>query len=119
MQIVVTDLDVFESVLGIIVFDETMLDTGLFRVREKIFPVDGSLADVSEMSRKFDRARCSTVAAGGMGIVHVILHMNEGEAAGIIIEIRDRIFSGNGDPAEIHFHNDEFGISFGKKKIVR
>ena len=45
--------------------------------------------------------------------------MNEREAAGILIEIRERIFSCDANPAEIHFHGDELGIGFGEKKVVR
>src|SRR5689334_12421413 len=66
VQVVVADLDVIESGLRIVVFDEKVFDTGFAIVRENIFPVDGSFADVGEMTLKFDSARCSTVAAGGM-----------------------------------------------------
>ncbi len=45
--------------------------------------------------------------------------MNERETAGILFEIGQRILAGNTDPAEIHFHGDEFGIRFGEEKIVR
>src|SRR5438874_12466116 len=45
--------------------------------------------------------------------------MHKREAPGVFIEIRDGIFPGDTDPAEIHLHGDEFGIRFGEKKIVR
>src|SRR5438270_851627 len=119
VQIVVTDLNVVKSRFRIVVLDEIMLDAGFAVMSEKIFPVDGAFADVREMSQEFDRAGCPAVAAGTVGIVHVILHMDKREAAGIFIEICDWIFSRNGDPAEIHFHGDELGIRLCEKKIVR
>src|ERR1035441_582490 len=48
-----------------------------------------------------------------------ILDVNQREAAGVLIEIRDGILTAHRHPAKIHFHFYEFGISFGEKKIVR
>ena len=45
--------------------------------------------------------------------------MDEGETAGIFLEVGQRIFAGHTDPAEVQFHGDEFGIQFGEEEIVR
>src|SRR5438045_4561020 len=120
MQVVVTDFDVIESGFRIIVFDEIVLDAGFAIVREKIFPVNGALADVGHVAAILDGlAHGAFVAAVRTGVFHPVLDVNEREAAGILIEIRERVFSGDANPAEIHFHGDELGIGFGEKKVVR
>src|SRR5437764_9852927 len=120
MQVVVTDFDVIESGFRIIVFDEIVLDAGLAIVREEIFPVNGALADVGHVAAILHGlAHSALVATVGPGVFHPVLDVNEREAAGILIEIRERIFSGYANPAEIHFHGDELGIGFGEKKVVR
>src|SRR5216683_4229454 len=37
----------------------------------------------------------------------------------MLFEIGQRVLAGDADPAEIHFHGDEFGIRFGEEEIVR
>src|SRR5437773_7973703 len=120
MQVGVADFDVVERGFRIVIFNEIMFDTGLTRVREKILPVDGALTDIGHAPAVFDGlAHGALVAAVGTRVFHPVFYVNEGEAAGIFFEISEGILSGDADPAEIHFHADEFGIGLGEKKIVR
>src|SRR2546430_10242599 len=120
VEIVVADLDVVERRFGIVVFHEKVLDAGLFGVREKIFPVDGALANIGHASAEFNGlAHRSLISGRRRGILHPVLDVNERETAGIFFEIGERILAGDTDPAEIHFHGDELGICFGEKEIVR
>src|SRR5260370_27016449 len=97
-----------------------MLDTGLFGVREKIFPIDGALANVGHASTKFNGlAHRSLVSTRRRGVLHPVFYVHQREAAGMLVKIGQRILAGDADPAEIHFHGDEFGIRFGEEKIVR
>ena len=48
-----------------------------------------------------------------------VLHVHQGEAAGIALEIGDGIFAGNADPAQIHFHLYEIRIGRREQVIVR
>src|SRR6266581_1511905 len=97
-----------------------MLDTGLFGVREKIFPVNGALANVRHVAAEFNGlAHRSLVSTRSGGVLHPVFYVNEREAAGIFVEISERILAGDADPAEIQFHGDEFGIRFGEEEIIR
>src|SRR6266446_1746219 len=88
-------------------------------MREKIFPVNGTLADIGHVAAKLDGlAHGALVSAGGRSVLHPIFYVNERKAARIFLEIRERILAGDADPAEVHFHVDEFGMRFGEKKIV-
>src|SRR5438552_16965476 len=120
VEIVVADLDVVERRFGIVVFHEKVLDAGFLGVREEISPVDGALTDISHASAEFNGlAHRSLVFARRRGILHPVFYVNERETAGIFVEIGERVTAGDADPAEIHFHGDEFGIRFGEKEIVR
>src|SRR6266851_7830872 len=97
-----------------------MLDAGLFGVREKIFPVNGALANVSHVAAEFNGlAHRSLVLTRRRGVLHPVFYVDEREAAGIFFEIGEGILAGDADPAEIHFHGDEFGIRFGEEEIIR
>src|SRR6266699_1865301 len=97
-----------------------MLDAGLFGVREKIFPVNGALADVSHVAAEFNGlAHRALVSTRRRGVLHPVFYVDERETAGIFFEISERILAGDADPAEIHFHGDEFGIRFGEEEIIR
>src|SRR5215831_8325052 len=79
-QIVVTDFDVVESGLRVVVFDEIVLDAGSAVVREKILPVDGALANVGHMAAILDRlAHGALVAAIGTGVFHPVFDVNARE----------------------------------------
>src|SRR5216683_134591 len=68
VKIVVADLDVVEGGLGLVVFDEIMLDASLVGVRKKIFPVDRALADVGHAAAESNGlAHRPLVSAGGRG----------------------------------------------------
>src|SRR5260370_24984185 len=97
-----------------------MFDYGVTGVGEKIFQVDGGLADVGHAAAKFDGlAHRSLVSARRRGVLHPVLYVNERETAVILGEISERVLAGDADPAEVHFHFDESGIRFVEKEIVR
>src|SRR5712692_7588344 len=97
-----------------------MLDAGIGGMGEKIFPVDGALADVGHATAEFNGLPHRTlVSTRRKGILHPVLHVNERETAGILFEISQRILAGDADPAKVHFHGDEFGIRLGEEEIVR
>ncbi len=97
-----------------------MLDAGLFGVREKIFPVNGALANVSHVAAEFNGlAHRALVSTRSGGVLHPVFYVNEREAAGIFVEISERILAGDADPAKVQFHSNEFGIRFGEEEIIR
>src|SRR5712664_314115 len=97
-----------------------MFDSGVSGVGEKIFPVDGALADVGHATAKFDGlAHRTLISTWRRSVLHPVFYVNERETAGILCEISQRILAGDADPAEIQFHGDEFGIRFGEEEIVR
>src|SRR6266481_7282752 len=119
LEIVVADFDVVERRFGIVVFHEVVLDARFRGVREKVFPIDGPLADIGHAAAKLDGLPHGTlVGSWRRNVLDPVFYMNEREAAGILFEIADRIFAGDADPAEIQFHGDEFRVSFAEKEIV-
>src|SRR5580692_7324775 len=107
VQIVVADLDVLKRRLRVIIFDKIMLDTALIGGREDPLEVDRSLPRIGEPALEFDRAGRSRITARRVRIVHIILHVNQREAPGMLLEVAHRVFPGNADPAQIHFHLHE------------
>src|SRR4029077_1094566 len=80
---------------------------------------NGALADISHAAAEFDRlAHRALVVAGGRSVLDPVFYVHEGKTAGIFVEIGDGILAGDTDPAEVHFHGDEFCMSFGEEKIV-
>src|SRR5258708_5854458 len=97
-----------------------MFDSGVTGVGEKICPVDRALADVSHAAAKFDGLTHRTlISTWRRSVLHPVLYVNKRETAGILGEISQRVLAGDADPAEVHFHFDEFGIRFVEKEIVR
>src|ERR1700737_2327814 len=118
-QVVVADADAVEGGFGFVVLDEIVLDAGFGAVCEDALPVDGAGADVGEASGEGDGwAGGAAKAAGGIRVADEILYVNQREAAGIFVEIDDRVFTGDADPAEVELHFDELGIEGVEEKII-
>src|SRR5437879_11671127 len=97
-----------------------MFGAGFFGMREDTFPINGALADISEAPANFyGRAGGALVGVRGVEVLDPVFYVDEGEAAGMLIEVGDGVFSGNADPAEVQFHGDEFGICLCEEEIVR
>src|SRR5260370_39003706 len=93
--------------------------TTLFRSREKIFPVDGALANVGHAAAKSNGLPHRSLISGRRsGVLHPVFYVNERKTPGMLIEISQRILASHADPAEIQFHGDEFGIRFGEDEVV-
>src|SRR6267378_3615326 len=120
LKIVVTDFNVIEGGLGLVVFDEIMFDTGFFGVREDALPINRALADIGEAPANFHRrAGGALVGIRGVGVLDPVFYVDERETAGIFFKISERIFAGDANPAEIQLHGDELGIRLGEEEIVR
>src|SRR6266404_8499712 len=107
--------DAGKSVAGIVLLDEVVLDTGFAGVRENLLPGNDAAADVSEKLHLSVRAGGRRVL--GLGKLLDVLNVNEREAAGILVEIFDRVFAGDGDPAEVELHFDVLGIG-GEENVI-
>src|SRR5882762_1893990 len=120
VKIVVTDFNVIEGGLGLVVFDEIMFDAGFFGLREDALPINGPLPDIGEAPANFHRrAGGALVAVRGVRVFDPVFYVDQRETAGIFLEIGQRILAGDVDPAEIQLHGDELGIRFGEEEIVR
>lgn len=118
-QVVVAIADAVEGRLGLVVLDEVVLDAGFGAIGEDAFPVYGAAANVGEAPGEgYGWAGGSAEAAGGAGVLHKVFHVNQREAAGVFLEIGERIFAGDADPAEVEFHLDQLGIEGIEEKIV-
>src|SRR5215469_6728996 len=86
-KVVVTDLDIVEGGLGLVIFDKVMLDAGYVGLGEDTLPVDVALADVGHVPG------LAVWAGGALVVVSVgvlggpVLHMDQGEATWIRREI--------------------------------
>src|SRR5882762_5288359 len=119
MQIVVTDLDVVKSGLGIVVFDEIVFDAGLAGLRENTLPIHGALAYIGHAAAEFNGlAHRSLVSARRRCVLDPVLDVDEREATRIFFEVGEGILSGDADPAEIEFHGYELGIELGEEEII-
>ena len=114
-KIVVADINVVKGGLGFVVFDEIVLDAGLFGLHEDALPIDGALANVGEATLEGNRRPGGAAeTARRIGIQDIVFYVNEREAAGVLVEIGERIFASNSDPAKIKLHGHELGIQFGQ-----
>src|SRR5436190_9522781 len=103
-QVVVTDLDAFKRGPRFVVLDEVVPDAGLCGIRENAWPVDAARADVGETAARTNRTECALVTARNSPVVNPVLHVHQREAAGISVEVRDRILPRGSNPTEIQFH---------------
>src|SRR6267143_5201015 len=88
VKIVVTDFNVIEGGLGLVIFDKIMFDAGFFGMREDALPINGTLPDVSEAPANFHRRAGGTlVSVRGVGVLDPVFYVNEREATGVLIEI--------------------------------
>src|SRR5579863_8074310 len=92
-----------------------MLDSGFVGLGENLFPVDEAAADFGEVDSIAIVLRASSRDFGN-GVE--IFDVNEGEASGIEIEIFQRVASGGGDPAQVHFHLDQIGVAQFEQLVV-
>ncbi len=92
-----------------------MLDAGFLVVRENMFPVDDAAANIGHVGHFLIGA--SGGAFGAFGKHFHVLDVDQREAAGIFIEIFDRILAGYGNPAQVELHLDVIGIG-GQENIV-
>src|SRR6266850_8499836 len=119
VQVIVTDFDVVKSGFGLVVLDEIMFDAGFAGLRENALPIHGALTDVSHAAAEFNGlAHRSLVGTRRGCVLDPVLDVNEGEAAGVFLEVGEGIPAGDADPAEIQFHGHELGIQLGEEKIV-
>src|SRR4029077_17786711 len=97
-----------------------MLDARFLRLSEDALTINGPWPDIGEAPANFHRrAGGALVAIRGVGVLDPVFYVDKGKTARIFLEIGERILAGDVDPAEIHFHGDEFGIRFGEEEIVR
>src|SRR5438034_11052486 len=91
-QVVVTSFYGVECRFGLVVFDEIMFDAGFFGMHEDTFPINGALADISEAPANFHgRAGGALVRVRGVEVLDPVFYVDEGEAAGMLIEIGDGV----------------------------
>src|SRR5260370_7972084 len=82
-----------------------MLDAGFARVREKIFPVDGALADIGQAAPDFHRgAGGALVGVRGWGVLVPDFYLNGGEVAGDVVKVGDGFRAFAAHPPELHPH---------------
>src|SRR5260370_24876154 len=97
-----------------------MLYAGFLGWAKDSFPIMGAVPAVGRAAAIFHRgAGGALVSVRGVGVLDPVFYVDEGETAGIFLEVGQRIFAGHTDPAEVEFHANEFGIQFGEEKIVR
>jgi hypothetical protein len=108
-RVVVTDLDVVEGGLGLVIFDKIVLDAGFVGLGENMLPVDVALANVGHVSEL-------AVWTGGALVVvsvHVlggpVLHVNQGKRPGYAA----KYFSGSWLPTVIQQRSSSIFTSFG------
>ncbi len=96
-------------------FNEIVLDAGFARVCENLLPGNDAAADFSE------KAHLSVRAGGwrvfGFGKLLNVFHVDQREAAGILVEIFDGILAGNANPAKVEFHLDVLRVG-GEEDVV-
>src|SRR6267378_3239058 len=97
-----------------------MFDAGSFGMREDAFPINAALPDISEAPANFHRgAGGALVGVRGVGVLDPVFYVDEGETAGVLIEIGQGVLPSDADPAEIELHGDEFGVCLSEKEVVR
>ena len=86
-KVVVTNLDVVEGGLGLVIFDKVMLNAGFGGLGEDTLPVDVALADVGHVSRfaVWAGGALVVIAVGALG--GPVLHVHQGEATWIRREV--------------------------------
>ena len=109
-----------KRILGRIVLQEIVLNAGLVGVREDPLPIDDAGTWRGHiLFFQFVGVERGDLVRSKVRHRSKVLDMDHREAAGVALEILERVLAGNADPAQVHFHHDQVGVGRGEQVIVR